>query len=284
MMVISITLFSFVACDKPGQPKKPGNPYKALFKQKGSATEANLPYQTLAQVNIDSISTPLFELYLKAKKQNDPAYTASRLKSTNELITIFLLSQKARQENLHTLKKVKEQLRFQETSLLANIYLANVRSKITITDSEIEIAYNKRYLRQDNHEYKTRHIVVKHSKEAKQLLLRLKNKEDFATLARKHSTGPSASFGGALEWFRPNAVSRKFSAAVRRLSKGEMSPVPLKTSHGWHIILLEDIRKVDPPSLKEIHTRLYEDLKEEKVAKHIKKLRSLSNISINSKQ
>lgn len=280
IIIITILFFTY-ACQTSDKQKKAKSPYKNLFKKKGQYTQGKLPYQTLAQINIETISDSLFELFLNAKKQSDPAYTTDRSVATEELINMFILAQKARQEKLDKLRKVKEQLRFQKISLLAKLYLNKVKAETNITKAELELAYRKQYLERDNHQYKTRHIVLKDRKKAVALMRRLANNEDFATLARKYSIGPSASFGGALEWFRPDSVARKFAAAVQRLQKGETSRYPLKTKHGWHIILLEDVRKVEPPTLQQVYNRLYEDLKSKKINKHIKELRSLSNITIN---
>jgi len=280
IFIVTTLVFGY-ACQSGDKPKKTKSPYKHLFKKKGQYTQGKLPYQTLAKVNIETISDPLFELFLNAKKQSDPGYKTDRNAATEELIDIFILAQKARQEKLDKIRKVKEQLRFQKISLLAKLYLNKVKAETNITKAELELAHRKQYLERDNHQYKTRHIVLKDRKKAVALMRRLANNEDFATLAQKHSIAPSASFGGALEWFRPDSVSRKFSAAVQRLQKGETSRFPLKTKHGWHIILLEDIRKVEPPTLQQVYNRLYEDLKSRKINKHIKKLRSLSNITVN---
>ncbi len=278
---IALILFFSYGCQNKDKSKIAKNTYKDLFKKKGQYTQAKLPYQTLARINIESISEPLFELFLAAKKQSNPGYKTKRDEATTELIDIFLLAQKARQENLHKIRKVKEQLRFQKISLLAKLYLNNLKASIIISEQEMEIAHRKRYLLRDNHEYKTRHIVVKDRKKAVSIMRKLLNNENFSSLAHKYSTAPSSSFGGALEWFRPDSVSRKFSAAVQKLSKGETSRFPLKTKHGYHIILLEDIRKVSPPTLKQVYARLREDLIQKKIEKHIKKLRDFSTITIN---
>jgi len=280
LIIITILFFSY-ACQNKDKSKTTKNIYKSLFKKKGQYTQARLPYQTLARVNIESISDPIFELYLSSKKKADPGYKIKRVNAAEELINIFLLAQKARQENLHKMRKVKEQLRFQKIYLLARLYLNKLKSSIVISKQEMELAHRKRYLQRDNHEYKTRHIVVKDRKTAVSIMRKLLNNEDFSALAHKYSTAPSSSFGGALEWFRPDSVSRKFSAAVQRLSKGETSRFPLKTRHGYHIILLEDIRKVNPPTLKQVYARLREDLIQKKISEHIKKLRTFSTITIN---
>ena len=279
ILTLGISLAA-VACQNNNSQKKPNNPYKKLFKKKGSYTQTRLPYQTLAKVNFETVSTVLFELFLAARKQANPGENENPDVATEALIDLFVLAQKARQEKLDQVMKVREQLRYQRISLLAKIYLNKLKAEITVSEQEMELAHRKRYLERDNHEYKTRHILVKDRKLAIALMRRLLNSENFATLARKYSRGPSASFGGALEWFRPDTVSRKFASAVLRLKKGEIS-APVKTRHGWHIILLEDIRKISPPSLKQVYSRLHEDLKQKKIKRHIKKLRALSTIRVN---
>ena len=76
-----------------------------------------------------------------------------------------------------------------------------------------------------------------------QLLEQIKSgKAKFADLARKYSEDPgSAAKGGELGWAQPNIYVPEFSRTLENLKVGEISE-PFRTSHGWHIVQLEERR------------------------------------------
>lgn len=62
---------------------------------------------------------------------------------------------------------------------------------------------------------------------------------NFAELARRHSQGPSARKGGDLGFFTRNQMVDKFADAAFALSdSGDVSPEPVRTRFGFHVIRL----------------------------------------------
>ena len=90
-----------------------------------------------------------------------------------------------------------------------------------------------------------RHILIKTNEliddtEAQKRLLALKDRirdgDDFATLARAHSEDKgSAVNGGSLDWVGPGALVPQFEEAMNKLGINEISP-PVQTQFGWHMI------------------------------------------------
>jgi len=69
-----------------------------------------------------------------------------------------------------------------------------------------------------------------------QLRERITNGDDFAELARSHSSDNSSAVnGGDLGWINPGDVVPQFQAAMDRLSPGEISE-PFESTFGWHIV------------------------------------------------
>jgi len=92
---------------------------------------------------------------------------------------------------------------------------------------------------------KVRHILIKTNElvdddEARKRLLVLKERirdgDDFATLARAHSDDKgSAINGGSLDWVGPGALVPPFEEAMNKLDINQISE-PVQTQFGWHII------------------------------------------------
>jgi parvulin-like peptidyl-prolyl isomerase len=81
-----------------------------------------------------------------------------------------------------------------------------------------------------------RHILVKTEPEAKLILTKLAEGEDWTTLAAKFSTDTSNSAnGGDLGWFGRGQMVQPFEDAAYALKIGEISQ-PVKTDFGYHII------------------------------------------------
>lgn len=69
----------------------------------------------------------------------------------------------------------------------------------------------------------------------------LGNPRGFARLAAEHSDCGSKASGGVLGQLGPGDTVPEFEAALRGLSEGEITPQPVLTRHGWHIIRMDAV-------------------------------------------
>ena len=76
-------------------------------------------------------------------------------------------------------------------------------------------------------------------KKADMIRARAAKGDDFGDLARVYSDDESKSNGGELGWFAPSDVMDQILAAVKPLKPGEIS-APVRTSHGIHVVKLEE--------------------------------------------
>jgi parvulin-like peptidyl-prolyl isomerase len=81
-----------------------------------------------------------------------------------------------------------------------------------------------------------RHILVATEPEAKMILTKIAEGDDWTTLAAQFSTDTSNSYqGGDLGWFGKGQMVQEFEDAAYALKIGEISD-PVKTEFGYHII------------------------------------------------
>lgn len=85
--------------------------------------------------------------------------------------------------------------------------------------------------------YRVNHILVKHSYEAEDLLRKLKEGIKFIDLAKKFSICGSAQSGGDLGELKLGQADEDFEDAALKLKVDEISPKPVRTKFGYHLIL-----------------------------------------------
>jgi peptidyl-prolyl cis-trans isomerase C len=148
------------------------------------------------------------------------------------------------------------------------------------TEEEIAKAYAAQYGNfEGGDEYDASHILVETEEAAKDLISKLQEGADFATLAKEHSTGPSGPNGGSLGWFGKGMMVPEFEAAVTTLEKGAFSAEPVKTQFGWHVIILNDTRKQAAPTLDEVRGELVDGLQRQAVEAFVSGIEETAKIT-----
>ncbi|HEV2170284.1 MAG TPA: peptidylprolyl isomerase [Candidatus Binatus sp.] len=94
--------------------------------------------------------------------------------------------------------------------------------------------------------------------------------DDFSDLARVYSDDVSKSNGGELGWFAPGDVNDDILAAVKPLKPGEVS-APVRTSHGMHLVKLEDHEVPGPVPLSDVKAQIRAQLVDEQSATQLQK-------------
>jgi peptidyl-prolyl cis-trans isomerase C len=110
------------------------------------------------------------------------------------------------------------------------------------------------------------------------MISKLDGGADFAELAGKNSTGPSAPDGGDLGWFSPKQMVKPFSDAVAKLKKDEYTKTPVKTEFGYHVIMRTGSRETDAPAFNDLKEQLRMRLQNKLVELYISELRKGADI------
>ena len=177
----------------------------------------------------------------------------------DRLVDLRLLTQAARRQGLAEEPTIRTTVKAFEDNLIREVYVSRLVSS-RITEAQMQARYREMAEQAANSRLlHAAHILVETEAEARRLISRLDQGEDFAVLATAHSLGPSAKRGGDLGYFDPSRMVPAFSEAVQRLGEGRFSHDPVQTPFGWHIIKLID-RQAD--GLRP-YDALREDLREQ---------------------
>lgn len=150
-------------------------------------------------------------------------------------------------------------------------------AKSIVSDSEIEKYYDDKIVgnieashilitadyEDDATEEEKTEAEKKALEQAKEIIAKLNNGEDFATLAKEYSKDGSASNGGALGEFNRGDMVDEFFEAALALNVGEYSKEPVKSEYGYHIIL--KTAQKEKPTLESVKEEVIETLAEEKI-------------------
>jgi peptidyl-prolyl cis-trans isomerase C len=135
------------------------------------------------------------------------------------------------------------------------IFIDNLVKK-HVTEDKIKEEYNNLVKEFDNkEEVRAKHILVDSEDEAKEISKKIAAGESFEELAKQKSKDSSKEKGGDLGYFSKGMMVPAFEEAVFALKVGEVSK-PVKSDFGWHIIKLEDRRKMTAPSFEESKPKL----------------------------
>ena len=151
----------------------------------------------------------------------------------------------------------------------------DIGNKITIEDSAVKDYYDQHLPQyQIPEKRRARHILFKATAEdsadvhdakklkAEEILKLAQAGDDFSTLAKEYSEGPSGPSGGDLGLFSRGQMIKPFEDAVFSLQPGEISDI-VKTDFGYHIILLEEIQEARVRLLEEVREEIVSALKME---------------------
>ncbi len=136
-------------------------------------------------------------------------------------------------------------------------------NKVIIPPATVDsiYAFQKDLYKLDEDRFRASHIFLESAGDAEAIYKRLKEGNDFATLARDYSQDrQSADRGGDIGYFGADDIDPAFIEAARKLEVGAYSK-PVKTAYGYHIIKLTDRQKTgDALDSLEAKRNIYESL------------------------
>ena len=172
----------------------------------------------------------------------------------------------------YTLAEYREQMRKQIGRY--KLISEKVRKNVKVSDADVQTEYD-RMTRAEGEDYEVhiRHILIAVPRNASQAQVEQARRKaaavavearepgvDFAELAKKRSEGSSSSDGGDLGFFKRGTMVPEFERVAFNLKTGEVSE-PVRTQFGWHVLKLEEIRKLGMKPLAEVRPEIEERLR-----------------------
>ena len=272
LIASAASLLAISACNQqPEQPAAPAAPAAAPAEKE--PIEATVNGVDITKKRVDMI----------AKQAGaDPENPEVRKNIVEQLTMQMLAAEEAVKKGLDKSPEIADQLEVIKLSVLANAYVQDFVKTNAVTDEAVQAEYDRLKATVTGSEYKARHILVEKEADAKALIAKLKKKPDqFAKLAKEKSKDTnSGANGGDLGWFDLSRMVPEFGAAVSKLEKGKMTDEPVKTQYGYHIIIVDDIRPIEPPPLDQVKPGLTQQLQQQALKKNLDDIKAKAKITV----
>ncbi len=267
-LVLLAAIALLAACTKPGgEAAKPA-----------TGAPAAKPV-SVATVNGEAISSETLDVFVEAVTGKKVAEIPADQKSQmlDQLINMVLAAQAATKDGLQNDPAVKARVWLLSQQMLAQAGTEKYLKAHPVSESEVKAEYDAQVAHMPM-EYKARHILVETKEKADEIIKQLKGGADFAKLAAQDSKDPSGKSGGELGWFSLQTMVKPFADAVAALKKGEITPQPVQTQYGWHVIQLEDTRTPTPPEFDSVKQQVEQLAQRKKLQAYLDELRKAAKV------
>jgi peptidyl-prolyl cis-trans isomerase C len=261
---IALPVLAQQAADKPA-PKAPAKPAAAA---------------PAAVVNGVAIPQSRLEFMLRQQMQRGaPDNEKTRELLREDLINREVVAQAAVRSGVAKKRDVQTQLEITRQEVLVGAYLSQYLHDHPVTDADIQAEYDRVRKETGQNEYRARHILVDTEDEAKRLIAELQKGGKFDELAKKNSKDEGTrEQGGDLDWKVPGSLEKPFAEAMVALDKGKFTTTPVRTRYGYHVIQLDDVRKVEFPPVAQVRPQLQQRLMRQKVEDVVRELRAKAKV------
>lgn len=253
---------------------------KLIFAVLATALAAPALAQNIAIVNGKPVPLSRIEALAEQVVRSGRPLTPELMQELREaVIDREILVQEAKRLGLDATPQFRAQWEFARDSLLIRDLVVHYQQNHPVTDAEIQAEYDKFAADNAGQEYRASHILVSEEAQAKNLIAQLQKGAKFAELAAKHSKDPgSGANGGDLDWASADSYVPEFAEALKTMRKGQISPSPVRTQFGWHIIYLADVREARLPTLEELKPQIAQQLGQNKLMQFQEDLRNKAKV------
>jgi peptidyl-prolyl cis-trans isomerase C len=153
---------------------------------------------------------------------------------------------------------------------------------VKVSEAEVKDFYkNKPGMFKQPEQIKASHILIKvdtqadkptkdqANKKIKEIQKKLEAGEDFTSLAKKFSEGPSSIKGGDLGYFNRGQMVKPFEDAAFKLKPGEVSDI-VETRFGYHLIKVVDKKPESVVSYENVKDKIAQYIEQEKKGEVVK--------------
>ena len=199
----------------------------------------------------------------------------------NKLIDEEILLREAQKLNLHENPEYRDKVEDFKKELLVNLYLQRYLKDLNTEENQ------RNYFEEIKENFRSPEMVrisiilVKTEDEAKEILKKAQEGEDFDELARKYSKASSARRGGDFGFRAKQALRKAFADIAFSMKKGDVSD-PIKTDEGFYLIKVTDRQEERSATFDEVKPKVASEFMNRLLKEKISELKRSVNIRTDS--
>jgi peptidyl-prolyl cis-trans isomerase C len=260
-IMVLCALATLAACQPRTAPPASTNATSAASSPAATApaSTSGAPTAPVAIVNGTPIAREDFDFYAKGlagKNSVSEITPEQRAQALDNLVRAQVIAQEAKKEGIDKEPATASLLQLSELNVLQQALSDRYLKDKKPTEQEVRAEYETQVGLLPHQEYHVHHILVATEGFARKLIGELEKGANFSDVAKRESMDPSKTNGGDIGWLTPDRIMKPFADAMVALKKGEFTHKPVQTQYGWHIIRVEDVREVTPPTFDQVRQRL----------------------------
>lgn len=222
----------------------------------------------LATIGATTITDADVDAFIETLSPDQKRYASNpqfRGYCLDQLIAVHCFAKLGEELNLEETEEFHTLLESAKKTILSQVAMNSVLSKITVSDEECKAHYETNsYLYQKEESVLAKHILVAEEEQCKEIQGKILSGEmDFDSAAKEFSTCPSSSRGGSLGKFGRGQMVAEFDQAAFAAEVGQIVG-PIKTQFGYHLILVEEKTEAGVAPYEEVAEQIKSDLLQEK--------------------
>ncbi|HEX9473012.1 MAG TPA: peptidyl-prolyl cis-trans isomerase [Steroidobacteraceae bacterium] len=236
----------------------------ACAQKSGQATSAS--DAPVATVNGRALSSAEFDLLTRnvAGKKAAELNAEQRAQALDVLVRAEVAAQQGEKDGLDKQSDTITLLALTRQQIMEQALRINYLKDRKATDAELKAEYDRQVAALPKMQYRARHILLKTKEEADKTIAQLSKGAKFETLAALQPIGGSNANGGDLGWISYANMLKPLVDAAAGLKKGQVTPAPVQTEYGWHVLRLDDTRETAPPAFDTVKDKLAEIVESKK--------------------
>jgi peptidyl-prolyl cis-trans isomerase C len=270
--LLAVTIALGVAASVPVRAQQPASPAPAGAPAAAPSGDPVLATVNGAPIHMSDLNAAAETLPPQARSMPPQQLYPMLLEQLVDSRAILLEAQK---NGLDKDPAVQKQMQAASDRALVSAQLSKV-IRPQVTEEAVKAKFD-----QDNAgksgetEVHARHILVPDEATAKKIIADLKKGGDFAALSKQYSKDPGAAQqGGDLGFFKKGDMVPAFSDAAFGLKDGEVTPTPVHTEFGWHVIQTIERRTATPPNFDDAKDQLRQSMVQAAVQKEVQLARA----------
>lgn len=226
--------------------------------------------KTLLTVNGSKITSAQVDQWIAVSVSEGAKDTPELRQSIlNDLVLREAVAQDAKKTGLLTKGNNAFKIRMAEQNAMMDIWFAQYFANHPVTNDDVRAVYERQVeLSKDpknSKEYLVSQIVLANEAEGIEIIKQINNGASFADLAKAKSLDQnSGQQGGIVGWALPTQLTPPINDLVPNLVKGKVTQAPVRTSNGWHIIKVDDVRPFVMPTFDQARNAIAQSLIQQK--------------------